>query len=82
MATTIQVVENLSVGKFINIEGKRCEVETISFSQAITEKQGLERLLEFISDELITRGIINKKDGQYYWNDDGKPLIAEEDFEG
>ena len=81
MATTVQVVENLTVGKFINIEGKRCEVEAISFSQAITKNQGLEELLEVMSDDLITRGVINKKDGQYYWSEDGEPLIAEEDFE-
>lgn len=81
MATTIQVVENLRVGKFIEIEGKRCEVEMASFSQALTEKAVQDELFKVMKDELIDRGIIKEDVGQLYWCESGEPLIAEEEYE-
>ncbi len=82
MATTIQVVENLNVGKFIEIEGKRCEVEAASFSQALTEKASMEELFQIMSEELIDQKIITKgQDGQFYWCESGEPLVSEEDYE-
>ncbi len=82
MATTIQVTENLSVGKYIEVEGKRCEVEMVSFSQALTQKSALEELVNVMSEELIEQDIIGKRDdGSYYWRASGEALIADEDYE-
>lgn len=82
MATTIQVVENLQIGKYIEIGGKRCEVEAVSFSQAITEKFTLEELMIAMSEELIEREIIRKDQaGSFYWIESGEPLVPDEPFE-
>lgn len=82
MATTIQVVENIQVGKYIDIAGKRCEVEAISFSQAITEKCTLEELVTAMSEELIEREIIGKDQaGSFYWTESGEPLVPDEQYE-
>ena len=81
MATTIQVAEDLLLTKYIDIGGKRCEVEAFSFSGAITEKACLESLFQVMSDEMIDRGIVFNKDGQYFWSEDGSPLIGDEDYE-
>ena len=81
MATTIQVADDLILAKYIDIGGKRCEIESFSFSRAITEKACLESLYQVMSDEMIDRGIIFKKDGQYFWSEDGLPLIGDEDYE-
>lgn len=73
MATTIQVVENLTVGKFIEIEGQRCEVEAISFTPAITENAHLEELLDAMSDELISLNLIDRDEaGNFFWKETWK----------
>lgn len=82
MATTIQVVENLRIGKFVKIDGKSCEVESISFSQALTEKAALEALIEAMAEELKEQDVIGiGQNGQYYWRATGEPLVPDEDFE-
>lgn len=82
MATTIQVTENLSVGRYIEIEGKRCEVEVVSFSGALTKKASMEELLAVMTEELIERDIIAKgDDGSLYWKESGEPLVPHEDWE-
>ncbi len=82
MATTIQVVENLRVGRYVEIDGVRCEVEAVSFCQAITNSQATEELLEVMAAELMARGVIEKEaDGRYFYCEDGSPLIADDDFE-
>lgn len=81
MATTIQLTENLNVGKYIEVEGKRCEVEAVSFSQALTQKSAFEELIKVMSEELIEQEIIGKrKDGTYYWRESGEALIPDEDY--
>ncbi|CAH7152361.1 hypothetical protein [Vibrio alginolyticus] len=57
IATTIQIVEDISVGRFIDIEGKRFEVEAISISQAITVKASQEGLLEVMKTALQERDL-------------------------
>ncbi|MGR5557875.1 hypothetical protein ACQKQC_16520 [Vibrio fortis] len=63
IATTIQIVEDISVGRFIDIEGKRFEVEaisiSISISQAITVKASQEGLLEVMKTALQERDLID-----------------------
>ncbi len=82
MATTIQVVENLRVGRYIVIEGQRCEVERSSFSKAIDQKFALEELVLVMSEELQNRGIIKKDQaGTFFWTDSGEPLIQEDQYE-
>ncbi|GHX29980.1 TPA: hypothetical protein AB5C23_001254 [Vibrio cholerae] len=82
MATTIQVVENLTIGKFIEIEGKRCEVEAISFTPAITENARLEELLDAMSDELISLNLIDRDEaGNFYWTETGESLVQDEPYE-
>ncbi len=82
MATTIQVVDNLSVGRYIEIGGQRCEVEAVSFSQAITNGQANEAMMNAMANELIELKVIRKgEDGQYYFCEDGAPLVEDEDFE-
>ncbi|WP_274882425.1 hypothetical protein [Vibrio harveyi] len=58
MATTIQITEDIEVGRFIDIAGQRCEVEAISFSPAITEKNAQESvgdLLKYNPRRLLDR---------------------------
>ena len=82
MATTIQLTENLSVGKYLEVEGQRCEVEAVSFSQALTQKSALEELVAVMSEELVEQEIIGKDQaGSFYWKASGEPLIPEEDYE-
>ncbi|HCG7597288.1 TPA: hypothetical protein NJ434_004020 [Vibrio parahaemolyticus] len=82
MATTIQVVEDIPVGRFIEIEGKRCEVEAISFSQALTEKASQEELLKVMTEELLEQGLIAVDQvGAYYWKESGEYLIADSDYD-
>ncbi|HAS6258254.1 hypothetical protein [Vibrio vulnificus] len=81
MATTIQVVEDLTVGKFIDIEGKRCEVEAFSFSQALTEKMAQDEIFQVMKNYLIEEKIITDKNGQLYWCDSDESLLPEEDYE-
>ncbi|HFQ5115452.1 TPA: hypothetical protein ACGU7D_004261 [Vibrio vulnificus] len=81
MATTIQIAENLRLGKYIEIAGRHCEIEEVSFTQALTRKKSLEELMEVMSSALISRGIIKEERGSYYWIENGEPLIPEEDFE-
>ncbi|MFA0631004.1 hypothetical protein AB4589_25160 [Vibrio sp. 10N.222.49.A3] len=81
MATTIQVTENLNIGQHADINGQRCEVEAVSFYQAITAGHAAEELMNVMAHELIQREIIKVEGGQYYFCEDGEPLIADEQFE-
>ncbi len=82
MATTIQVVENLTVGKFIEIEGQRCEVEAFSFSPSITENARLEELLAAMSDELISLNLIDRDVvGNFFWTETGESLVQDEPYD-
>ncbi|OEF61221.1 hypothetical protein A1OW_20330 [Enterovibrio norvegicus] len=82
MATTIQVVENLKVGRYVNIDGKRCEVERVSFSMAICEKMAFEEMFTVLSAEMHSRGLIKKgDDDNWYWSDSGEPIVPHEDWE-
>lgn len=82
MATTIQVVEDLELSKFVSINGKRCEVESFSFSAAISQKNALEELVSVMAEELIENNVISKDDlGTYYWAETGEPLIPEQPYE-
>lgn len=82
MATTIQLADNLSVGKYIEVEGKSCEVEAFSFTQALTQKAMLEEHVNVMSQELIERDIIGRReDGTYYWCESGEVLIPEEEYQ-
>ncbi|HBI3715633.1 TPA: hypothetical protein K4M41_004450 [Vibrio parahaemolyticus] len=82
MATTIQVVENLQVGRFVNIDGQRCEVERVSFSMAICEKMAFEEMFIVLSKEMSKRGLISQgDDNNWYWTDTGEPIVPVEDWE-
>ncbi|HDI3289797.1 hypothetical protein [Vibrio cholerae] len=82
MATTIQVSENISVSKYIEINGQRCEVEAVSFSPAITEASAKDAIFQAMEQEMLERKIIQKnEDGQYVLCDSGDLLIPEEDWE-
>lgn len=81
MTTTIQVAENLTISKYMEINGVRCEVEAASFTPAIFEGQANEELLKVIADELIERNVIKEERGQYYFCASGEPLIPDEDWE-
>ncbi|EOX3456109.1 hypothetical protein ACPFUK_003324 [Vibrio cholerae] len=82
MATTIQVTENISVSKYIDINGQRCEVEGISFSPAITEASAKDVIFQAMEQEMLERKIIQKNEkGQYVLCDSGDLLIQEEDWE-
>lgn len=81
MTTTIQVAENLTISKYMEIDGVRCEVESASFTPAITIGQTNEELLKVMADELIDRGVIKKEYGQYYFCESDEPLIPDEDWE-
>ncbi|KAB0482375.1 hypothetical protein F7Q91_02930 [Vibrio chagasii] len=82
MATTIQVVENLRVGKNVTIDGQRCEVERTSFSQAISQKMAFEELNKVMADELLERKIIGRdKTGVFYWVESGEPLAPEVEYQ-
>ncbi|PSV01025.1 hypothetical protein [Photobacterium kishitanii] len=82
MATTIQIVENLQVGKYVEIDGKHCEVEAVSRSLAITEKSIYKDLFEVMSNELLSREIVTKdRTGTFYWTKNNKPLIVEDWYE-
>lgn len=81
MTTTIQVVENLTIGKHVNIDGKRCEVERTSFVPAISQKMAFEELVKVMSGELLERNIIGQDTtGAFYWIDSGEPLIPEVEY--
>ncbi len=81
MATTIQITENIRIGRYIEIDGKRCEVERSSFSKAIDQKFTLEELVDVMSKELIRREVIKADNGSYYWVETGEPLIEPQDWE-
>ncbi len=82
MATTIQVVEDLTISKFIEIEGQRCEVEAFSFTPAITENARLEELLVAMSDELISLSLIARDEsGNFYWRETGELLVQDEPYD-
>lgn len=82
MATTIQVVENIRVGRYIDIGGQRCEVEAISFTPAITEKASHEALLEVMKSELLNLKIIDiDQGGQYYWKESGEHLVPDTEYQ-
>lgn len=81
MTTTIQVSENLTISKYMEINGVRCEVEAASFTPAIFEGQANEELLKVMADELIERNVIKEERGQYYFCESGEPLIPDEDWE-
>ncbi len=82
MATTIQVVEDLTVGRFFEIEGQRCEVEAISFSPAITEKASQEELLKAMRAELLSLKLIAVDQcGEYFWTETGEYLVPDEDYD-
>lgn len=82
MTTTIQVVDNLQIGKYVTIDGKRCEVERTSFTPAISQKMSFEELIKVMSDELLKQNIIGKDDaGAFYWIETGEPLIPELDYQ-
>ncbi|MGR5365929.1 hypothetical protein [Photobacterium damselae] len=81
MATTIQLVENLTVGKFVEVDGMRCEVEAVSFSQSITESAAQEELLDVMKAELLKRNIIDcDQSGIYFWVESGENLIPDQDY--
>ncbi len=82
MATTIQVVENLRVGRYIEVDGQRCEVERSSFSKAIDRSFTLEELVSVMSEELLKRDVIARDQaGTFFWKESGEPLIPESEFE-
>ncbi|HIF9337805.1 hypothetical protein [Photobacterium damselae] len=82
MATTIQIVENLRIGRYIEVDGQRCEVERSSFSKAIDRKLALEELVLVMSTELLERKVIAKDQaGVFFWVETGEPLIPEDEFE-
>lgn len=82
MTTTIQVVDNLRVGKYVTIDGIRCEVERTSFAPAISQKMSFEELIKVMSDELLKQKIIGKDDeGAFYWIETGDPLVPELDYQ-
>ncbi|PMS91925.1 hypothetical protein [Vibrio parahaemolyticus] len=81
MATTIQVAEDVRIGAFINIEGKRCEVEAASFTKALTEKASQEELLNVFTEYLTDEGVIKLVDSQYVWCDSNQPVVPDEDYE-
>lgn len=81
MTTTIQVAENLTISKHMEINGVRCEVEAASFTPAIFEGQANEDLLKVMADELIERNIIKEEHGLYYFCESGEPLIPDADWE-
>ncbi|SHO54367.1 hypothetical protein [Vibrio quintilis] len=75
MTTTIQISEDIRVGRQIEIDGSLCNVEAISFTPAIEEKSKLEQLIEVMSEELIEQETIGKRDdGSFYWRASGEPL--------
>lgn len=79
MATTIQVVENIQVGRFIDINGTRCEVEAISFNTAITNGNTNEELMRTMASLLIERDIIKvNSSGQYVFSENDQPLIQDD----
>lgn len=82
MTTTIQVVENLRVGKHVTIDGQRCEVERTSFSQAISQKMAFEELNKIMAAELLERKVIEQdKTGVFYWVESGEPLVPEVEYQ-
>lgn len=82
MATTLQIVENLRTDKYVTIDGKRCEVERVCFSQAISQKMALEELVKVMSDDLLERKVISRdKTGTFYWVESGEPLIPETEYQ-
>ncbi|HHY0551900.1 TPA: hypothetical protein ACVU5P_004219 [Vibrio parahaemolyticus] len=78
MATTIQVTENLRIGKYVEINGKRCEVEKVSFTQALTVKDGLEELFNALTERLIDDGVVKVVNSQYFWCDNDEPVVSDE----
>ncbi|MCG9575430.1 hypothetical protein L1D14_04185 [Vibrio tubiashii] len=82
MTTTIQVVQDLKVGKYVVIDGTRCEVEHTSFTPAITQKLALTELVGAMSQELMERNIIKRDDtGSFFWVESGEPLIEETEYQ-
>ncbi|EKO3414745.1 hypothetical protein N2V14_004097 [Vibrio fluvialis] len=82
MATTLQLVENVRTGRFVTIDGQRCEVERASFTKAIDEKIASEELFTAMIQGAHNRGLINQDDDrQWCWVDTGKPLVSSEDWE-
>ena len=82
MATTIQVVEKLTVGRFVTIDGQRCEVERASFSKAIDEKMAYEELFAALIHEVHKRGLVKQGDDeQWQWVDSGEPIVPQQDWE-
>ncbi|PSV00658.1 hypothetical protein [Photobacterium kishitanii] len=82
MSTTIQIAEDLSVGRFIEIKGQRYTVESVSFTKALTKNNNQEALLEVMKNELIERGAIDTDQaGQCFWMETGKYLVPENDLD-
>ncbi|EKA7348924.1 hypothetical protein [Vibrio vulnificus] len=82
MSTTIQVVENVTVKRFVTIDGQRCEVERASFSKAIDEKMAYEELFVALIQEVHKRGLVKQgDDDQWFWVDSGEPIVPQQDWE-
>lgn len=78
MATTIQVVENVTIEKYVDINGVRCEVEAVTNELTITQSRANEELLRAMASTLLMMNVIQKReDGQYYFVESGKPLVPE-----
>ncbi|WJT09266.1 hypothetical protein [Vibrio harveyi] len=82
MATTIQITEDIEVGRFIDIAGQRCEVEAISFSPAITEKNAQEEVLKSLTERLLEEQVIEVDHmGQLFWKESGTPVVSDEPWD-
>lgn len=78
MATTIQVAENVEVGKYVDINGTRCEVEAVTNELTITQSRAKEDLILAMASTLLVMNVIRKdKNGQYYFVESGNPLVPE-----
>ncbi|MCY9861506.1 hypothetical protein OTK49_03115 [Vibrio coralliirubri] len=82
MATTVQVVENISVGNYVCIDGVRCEVEASTNELTITQSLGNAELLLVMANKLLEMNVIQRADdGQYYFVNSGKLLVPELTYE-
>lgn len=83
MTTTIQIAEDIEVGRFIDIAGQRCEVEAISFSPAITERNAQEEVLKSLTERLLEEQVIEVDHmGKLFWKECGTPVVSDETWEG
>lgn len=73
MATTIEVKQDLALGRSVTIDGVECEVTAMSFTDALSKESRMDEIVELLNDLLDCGG------GYHGCDDDIRKLLKKID---